>query len=405
MRVMLRRTGRHARVAAIPNIGVQVYESFESLPEGLTAFFADAGERDFFRGLPWHRTLMKTAGPGTDRSRIFAAEIDGRPVAALIVREREAAGRLKTHMLLSLSNGPYASASGLVLDPEFGAAGLRAIAAAIVRASPPYHALRFDGLDRGSREFAALAAAFRGAAMLVRPFESFVNHYADVQGQEFEHVLAQRSRVMRDFVQHALRGFAESGRGRFELCTGGPGFKSALVDYALVDVQSWQNQEIYPDCILDMLNVAAEAGVLRLGLYYVDGKPAAAQIWIVSGGHATIWRARYAKKFATLGTSPALTFEMFRRAIAADHVSEIDSGPGDDKIMQMWFDQNRERAGFLMFNPRTLKGWVSVVGHLAGGRIIARALWGRDLLRRLLGRARRRLRAIVYRNASVGDAG
>jgi hypothetical protein len=402
---MVRRSGRHARVTAIPNIGVQVYQGFESLPEGLTAFFADAGERDFFRSIPWHRTLMKTAGPDTDRPRLFVAEAEGRPVAALIVRERAAAGRLKTHMLLSPSNGPYTSVSGLLVDPELGSAGLRAIAAAIVRASPPYHVLRFDGLDRESREYAALAAAFRGAAMLVRRFENFVNYYADVQGQEIEHVLAERSPVMRDFVQHALREFAESGRGRFELVTGGPGLKAALVDYALVDVQSWQDQEIYPDCILAMLTIAADAGVLRLGLYYVDGEPAAAQIWIVSGGHATIWRARYAKKFATLGTSPALTFEMFRRAIAADHVSEIDSGPGDDKIMQMWFDQDRERAGMLIFNLRTVKGWVSAVGHLVGGRIIALARRMKGLLGRLLRRGRRTMRALAHRSPSIGDAG
>jgi hypothetical protein len=119
----------------------------------------------------------------------------------------------------------------------------------------------------------------------------------------------------------------------------------------------------------------------------------------VSGGHATIWRARYAKKFATLGTSPALTFEMFRRAIAADHVSEIDSGPGDDKIMQMWFDQNRERAGLLMFNTRTLKGLVSAAGHLVGGRVIALARWVRDLLVRVLRRGRRMVHAMAYRSA------
>jgi hypothetical protein len=71
----------------------------------------------------------------------------------------------------------------------------------------------------------------------------------------------------------------------------------------------------------------------------------------------------------------------------------------------MWFDQNRERAGLLVFNPRTLKGVVSTAGHLVGGRIIALARRVRDLLRRLLVRVRRAMRAITFRDASVGDAG
>jgi hypothetical protein len=402
---MVHRTGRHARVAAIPNISVQVYASFESLPERLIAFFDDAGGGGFFHSIRWYRTILQSGGPRGDQPRIYAAEIEGRPIAVLIVRKREAAGRLKTHMLLSPSNGPYAAVSGPLLDAELGPAGLRAIAAEIARASPPFDVLRFDCLDRQSPEFAALAASFRRAPMLVRSFENFVNYYADVQGLVVEQLLAQRSRVMRDFIQHAERGFAESRRGRFDLITGGPGLKSALVDYALVDVQSWQAEEVYPDCTLETLNVAADAGVLRLGLFYIDDEPAAAQIWITSGGHATIWRTRYAMKFSTLGIVPALSLAMFRHALETDHVSDIDTGPGDDKIMQMWFDQERERGGLLIFNPRTMKGWVATVGHLVGGPIIAFARWLRDLLRRLVGRARRAMRAIVSRNASVGGAG
>jgi hypothetical protein len=80
---------------------------------------------------------------------------------------------------------------------------------------------------------------------------------------------------------------------------------------------------------------------------------------------------------------------MLRQALDRDHVAEIDSGPGDDKIMQMWFGQNRERAGLLIFNLRTMKGLVATVGHVAGGRALSVARRLRDLLRRLAARLRR----------------
>jgi hypothetical protein len=402
---MLHQSGRHARVAAISNISVQAFDSFESLPDPVAAFFNHAGERDFFQSIPWYRTVLRDAGPKTDQVRIYAAEAEGRPIAVLVVRKREAAGRLKTHMLLSPSNGPYATISGPLLDGERGPEGLRAIAAAIGRTKPSFDVLRFDCLDRRSREFEALGAAFRGSVMLVRPFENFTDHYVDVQGQEIEHLLAQRSRVMRDYVHHTLRDLADSRRGRFELFTGGPAFKSVLVDYALVDVQSWQDQEIYPNCTIGMIEAAAGIGALRLGLFYVDDEPAAAQIWIVCGARATIWRTRYAKKFATLGTVPALTFEMFRHALEVDHVAEINSGAGDDKIMQMWFERTRQRGGLLVFNPRTLKGWVAAAGHMVGARLMAWARRAKGVLGRLLTRTKRAFRQAVPRRASVEDAG
>ena len=82
--------GRAAMPA--PAIDVQIYVGFESLPDRLAAFFAAAGARNFFASIPWYRTLLATAGPDSDKPRIYAATLGGRPVAALVAREREEAG-------------------------------------------------------------------------------------------------------------------------------------------------------------------------------------------------------------------------------------------------------------------------------------------------------------------------
>jgi hypothetical protein len=378
----------------LPNMSVQVYSSFESLPEPLIAFLDAAAARSFFYSIPWCRMLLRTAGPPADQPRIYAAESGGRPVAVLIVREREAAGRLKTHMLLGPSNGFYASVYGPLLDAELGAAGLREIVAAIARASPRFHVLRFDSLDRHAPEFAALASAFRDARMLVQPLASSDNHYEDVEGRTIEQFLSGRSPQVRDLIDRRTSSLAEAGQGRFdqgrfELSTGGPGFRSALVDYALVDVQSWRGQETYPDCIAETLDVAAGAGVLRLGLFYLDDEPAAAQIWLVGGGQATLWRARYAKKFDIFALATALTIEMLRHAFATDNLREIDCGPGDDKFTEEWLGQRRERAGLLV-NLRTVKGLVAAAWHVGGDEAISVARRLLHGLRRLVARLRGR---------------
>lgn len=180
----------------------------------------------------------------------------------------------------------------------------------------------------------------------------------------------------------------QSGRGRFEMVASGPDLKSALVDYALVDVRGQNDVEAYPDCAAEILRVAAGAGALRIGLYYVDDEPAAAQAWIATGGCATIWRSHQAWKFFPLSVEMVLTYEMFRRALEAGGIREIGFIPGHDQHVREWFGMARDRIGLVVFNPRTLKGLIAAAWHICGhaAKTVARPPW--SLLRRIVRRLR-----------------
>jgi CelD/BcsL family acetyltransferase involved in cellulose biosynthesis len=367
-------------------IDVHVYSSLEALPERLVAFLDSAAAGNFFRSLAWYRTVLRTTGPSGDQPRVYAAEIAGKPAAVLILRERQAAGRLKTHMLLGPSAGIYADLYEPFLDAEFGIAGLREIVAAIARASPPFHVLRFEWLDPAAPRCAALERAFRASHMLVQHIEEAPDHCCDEIDAPIDDYIARRWPNMRHFMENQVDGLAGSGTGRFALVTGGPALKPAFIDYSLVDVQSWKDREPYPDCLLALLEASAAAGALRLGLFYVGDEPAAAQIWIVSGGRATLWRLHQAQKFAKLLPGAMLTFEMLRQAAAADSLRHIDFGTGDDALRQEWAGRRLVWSSLIVFNPRTLKGWIAIAFHIA--RQTARPIRDRtkDVLRRLVRR-------------------
>ncbi len=352
-----------ARAAAID---VDVYRSFESLPEAVAAFFAAAGASSFFHSIPWYRAMLATAGPESDQPAIYVAARGGRPIAALVARERKAAGKLKTHMLLGPSRSANASLYAPVLDGADGRAGLAAIAGAIAHAAPPFHVLRFDCLDRATPEFAALAGAFRRHRMPVQAFFNFHNYYDDVTGLSFDDYLARRPPDMRRATAYAVRRLARKGRARFEVIEGGADLEAALIDYALVDLQSWKEPDFYPACTPELARAAAGARVLRLGLLRIDGELAAAQIWLVAAGRATIWRHHYAQKFAKLSPGTVLTYEMFRHALAGKNLREIDFGPGGDAFKQDWLSRIRERTGLIAFNPRTAKGLAAALRHFGG---------------------------------------
>ena len=352
-------------------MSVQIYPSLDSLPERVVAFVGEAERRSFFHGIPWYRALYATACPDGDAPRIYVAEDNGRPVAVLIARERWRAGTLRTHMLISVSHILYTWDYAPILDAGEGMAGLSEIIAAIATSSPAFDVLRFDSMDPHSPGFTAMVAGFRRHGFLVQPFKNFGNWYENVLGQTSEIYLANRSPQMRYAIGRRIRGLARSGRGRYELVTGGAKLDQAFADYERVAAQSWKkDKEPAPACVSAIVHAAAKAGALRLGIYYIDDEPAAAQIWIVQGGGATIFRLAYAEKFGKLSVATALTWEIMRHVLDVDKPREIDFARGDDEYKKKWLPRRREKWGMLVFNPNTAKGLVSAAKNLIGHRVM-----------------------------------
>src|SRR5262249_30489346 len=122
-----------------------------------------------------------------------------------------------------------------------------------------------------------------------------------------------------------------------------------------------------------LIRLCAERGILRLGLLYVDGEPAASQLWIVHNGRALIYKLAYDERFADLSVGTILTAFLMEHALDVAKVEEIDYLTGDDGYKKEWMSDRRERWGILAMNPRTLRGAAAIVRH-AGGRLARRMI-------------------------------
>ena len=95
----------------------------------------------------------------------------------------------------------------------------------------------------------------------------------------------------------------------------------------------------------------------------MDGRPVAAQVWIVSNGVASIYKLAYDQRYSNLSIGSILTARLMEHVIDVDRVGEVDFLTGDDAYKQDWMSGRRERRGIIAFNPRTLQGTLGALLH------------------------------------------
>lgn len=135
----------------------------------------------------------------------------------------------------------------------------------------------------------------------------------------------------------------------------------AWADYEAVYRSSWKPEEGSFAFLRALAEQEGATGTLRLGLAYHDGRPVAAQLWLVEGGIATIHKLAYAEDAKGMSPGTVLGEAMFRRAIDQDGATLIDYGTGDDAYKRDWMDERRQLWRIIARNPRSLRGLAGIV--------------------------------------------
>lgn len=195
-----------------------------------------------------------------------------------------------------------------------------------------------------------LPAAFRAAGWIVRTSAGPTDWDIDVGGENFDSYWNARPGQLRSTARRKAKAAALdiAVHRRFDAAT--------WADYETVYASSWKGEEGSPAMLRALAEQEAAAGTLRLGIAKRDGKPVAAQLWLIEGGVATIHKLAYdeAEKAHSPGT--LLSAAMFRSAIDEDRVERIDFGTGDDGYKRDWMERRRDLVAMTAFNPRSARG-------------------------------------------------
>jgi hypothetical protein len=326
---------------------------FRHLPAGLATIFSRARKDSFFAQPDWY-DLMAQFGiaPGSE-IRVYTDERPGSMVALLLMAVPD--GRYRH--LASLTNA-YSVEHGLVYEVGSNLdIGLRAIVAEIVADRPRWERLTVAELDPGDRAYVALVRALRWSGLLVECVFHSGCWFQETAALEFTQYLSSIPSSLFNTWRRKERKVRLGGQLRKAFFSNSEGIEGAIRDYQIVYAASWKPQEQFVSFIPELMRLSARTGALRLGIYYVDDTPAAAQFWIIWCGRAVIYKLAHDQRFDDLSLGTLLTMEMVERALEGDRPFEVNLGRGDDGYKKLWLPKRRERWGIVAANPRTRRGF------------------------------------------------
>ncbi|MCR0985122.1 GNAT family N-acetyltransferase [Roseomonas populi] len=323
------------------------------LPGWCDRYLAPAGG-DFFAGRGWYDTVLAHAVP---QGAVPVLAVCGGVLLPLLGQGRQ---------LRALAT-PYTLRWDPLPAPGIGQAGLREAGralAGLLRGRPP---TRLEALDDASPAMDGITGGLRAGGLSLDRYLHFGNWWQPLQpGAGWMAYLAERPSALRTTVARKLARTARESR--FTLVTApGAALEGAIDAYHAVRERSWKPPEPAPAFDAALMRAAAAAGALRMGVLHraSDGRPLAAQYWVVTGSCGFLLKLSHdeAERAASPGTS--LTAMMIRHMIEEDGVTGLDFGRGDDPYKRLWVADRRQRFGLMVTDPWHPAGMLELARQIA----------------------------------------
>lgn len=349
--------------AAAAGLVVERLPMDQPWPADVQALFDASGRQSPECSAAWFANLHRTVFAGHPEAALWVLRQDGQAVAALpLLVSADHLGR----QLASLSNYYTAFFTPAVAD------GLRADALAMLLRHLVAHyrdlgRITFEPMDPHGAGFHLLVRALELAGLVCFKYFRFGNWHLKAPGS-WDAYLAGRSANQRSAIRRSSRKLADAG-GRVEIITAPADLARGRAAYWQVYGASWKNDEPHPEFIDGLMQWAADAGQLRLGVAWLQGRPVAVQLWLVAHGRAEIYKLAYDEACKRLAPGNALTAALLRHVMERDAVQEVDYLIGDDAYKQTWMSDRRERWGIQAHHPLRAGGIAGLLQH-AGGSVL-----------------------------------
>ena len=226
---------------------------------------------------------------------------------------------------------------------------------------------RLDALDPADSAALSFQEGLADGGLVVTRFRHFANWFETIN--RFSDYWDGRESRLKSTVKRKAAPLERDGLLNFEMIDLSSDWRRGTEIYEAIYASSWKPPEPHPRFIDALLEKMGRSGTARLGIAWIEGKPAAAQIWLVQQERATIFKLAHDPVFDRQSPGTLLTHWILRLIHEQDGVRKVDFGRGDDSYKRLWLRFCQDREGVLAANPRTLKGLLAVAVDILPSRI------------------------------------
>jgi hypothetical protein len=149
-----------------------------------------------------------------------------------------------------------------------------------------------------------MTLAGKQAGLAVARFDHFGDWHVNVAALSWAAYLDRRPGALRETIRRRMRRAERLAGADFQVLEDTHDLAAGIIAFETVYARSWKEPEPYPRFNPAQIRAAGSIGVGRLGLWSIDGKPAAAQFWIVEHGRATVLKLAHDEAFKAHSPGP-----------------------------------------------------------------------------------------------------
>jgi CelD/BcsL family acetyltransferase involved in cellulose biosynthesis len=367
---------------------IRHFSSFRELPATYARLLEHNAAHGLFSDPEWFAHLMRQMFDQDDSLRVYGVEEEGSGRPLLLAPLRFSRGDHsvpRSRLIGSISHPENYAVAALEFDPSVKDQGevLAALFSHMKKGAaeeqePPCDVIRLWPVEEESRLAETIHAALRHSGFWVQTYANSYNRFETTRGVSYAAYFAKRSANLRYSVRRRQRALEKAGSLELALYCDGTDLERAMADYFSVSLASWKSP---PTMIglgtLELIELAARKGCLRLGILRLDGVAAAVQFWIIADGVAHCARLAYQEAYKHLAVGVVLTNFMIAHVLDHDHVDRIDFGYGQEDYKGGWMERARDYYAFIAFNPASRRGLYHGLRHILGRpvkRVVTRML-------------------------------
>jgi len=316
------------------------YNNWSQLPEYVEVLFEHASQSSMFLSREWFETLYDTTA-NNDEPLMLACVMDDHCVYALLPL-------IGAHNNKDSFSHRYSALFSLLLAEKNKIEVINCLVEGLNQLS--IHSLALSPIATDDKNLLSLKKALESHGFETHQKFFFYNWIHHTKGQSFNEYMAQRPSQLRNTIKRKKNKLEREHDYKITLFTGNQ-VQQGLVGYHFAYSASWKANE---QCLalLDALAInLSKPNWTRLAVLTINGQAAAAQLWFVVQGKASIFRLAYDEQWKCYSPGSILTEYLMQYVIDVDKVDEIDFLTGNEPYKQDWMTERRERFRVAFIKP------------------------------------------------------